>query len=244
MHPPAVAKIRTLLVDDEALANQRLRRLLSAEPDIEVIGECQDGPAAIAACRELRPQLLFLDIGMPAMDGFAVLAGLGGDAPPAVIFVTAYDEHALKAFDARALDYVLKPAARPRLQQALERARLQLRGREEARLAAPVSRLAVRVGGREIYVPAMAIEWIEAASNYVVLHTATETHIVRETLAGVEANLPPEQFVRVSRSAIVNLGAVSGIESVGPEEHVAVLRKGDRVPLRRGVRELKVRLKG
>ncbi|MBS0659302.1 MAG: response regulator transcription factor [Verrucomicrobia bacterium] len=238
-------KIRTLLVDDEALANQRLRRLLGAEPDIEIVGECQDGPSAIEACRTLRPDLVFLDIGMPAMDGFAVLAGLGSDAPPAVIFVTAYDDHALRAFDARALDYVLKPAARPRLQQALERARLQLRGRDVApRPAAPVPRLAVRVGGRETYVPATAIEWVEAASNYVVLHTAAETHIVRETLAGVEATLPAEQFMRVSRSAIVNLSAVTGIEAVGPEEHVAVLRKGDRIPLRRGVRELKERLRG
>lgn len=231
-------------MDDEPLANQRLRRLLGNEPDIEIVRECHDGPSAIEACRTLRPALLFLDIGMPVMDGFAVLAGLAGEMPPAVIFVTAYDEHALRAFDARALDYLLKPAARPRLQQALERVRLHLRGRQPAGrpAAGEHQRIPVRTGGREIFVPTASIEWIEAASNYVVLHTAAETHIVRETLAGVEASLSPEAFQRVSRSAIVNLSAVREIEASGPEEHVAVLASGARVPLRRGLRELKERL--
>lgn len=235
-------KFRTLLVDDEPLANQRLRRLLSSEADIEIVGECLDGPSAVAACRSLRPALLFLDIGMPAMDGFAVLAELGADTPPAVIFVTAYDEHALRAFDARALDYLLKPAARPRLQQALERVRAHLGSRTRS-AGESTHRIPVRTGGRELYVATSAVEWIEAASNYVILHTGSETHILRETLAGVESTLPADIFQRVSRSAVVNLGHVRAIEATGPEEHVALLRSGTRVPIRRGLRELKEKLR-
>jgi len=244
-------KLRVLIVDDEPLGRDRLRDLLSAEPDIEVAGECGDGPAAVAAVRKLKPDVLFLDIQMPGMNGFDVLHALGTKKMPAVIFVTAYDEHALQAFDARALDYLLKPASRARLRQALERVRAQIaspRGGESETalrdfLATRPRRIAVRTGERILYVSVEEIDWVEAAGNYVVLHTGSQNHIIRETLGALEDELPPESFLRLSRSSIVNLRRVREIQTVAPGEHVAILQTGQRLTITRSLREVEERIR-
>ena len=242
--------LRVLLVDDEPLGRERLRTLLEAEPGIGQIDECGDGPSAVAAVRMLKPDVLFLDIQMPGMNGFDVLYALNPKKMPAVVFVTAYDEYALRAFDANALDYLLKPASRERLRRSLDRVR--------AHLAAPGTgwdatlrgletshprRIAVRMGERTLYVSVDEIDWVEAAGNYVVLHCGNENHILRETLGAIEADLAPEYFVRLSRSAVVNLRRVKELLSVTPGEHIAVLHNGHRLPITRSLREIEKRLK-
>jgi len=244
-------KLRVLLIDDEPLGRDRLRGLLAAEPDIEIISECGDGPSTVLAVRKLKPDLLFLDIQMPGMDGFDVLQALGPKRLPAVVFVTAYDEHALRAFDARALDYLLKPASRARLRQALERVRAQLgsaRGGETENamrdlLASRPRRIAVRTGERILYLPVEEVDWVEAAGNYVVLHAGTQNHIIRETLGALESELPPDGFLRLSRSAVVNLRRVKEIQTIAPGEHLAILHTGQRLPITRSLREVEERLK-
>jgi len=244
-------KLRVLLVDDEPLGRDRLRGLLATEPDIEVIGECGDGPSSVAAVRKLKPDVLFLDIQMPGMDGFDVLNALGTKKLPAVVFVTAYDEHALRAFDARALDYLLKPASRARLRQALERVRAQSAsthgGEPDAALrdllASRPRRIAVRTGERILYVSVEEIDWVEAAGNYVILHAGSQNHILRETLGGLENELPPDIFLRLSRSAIVNLRRVKEIQAVAPGEHVAILLSSQRLPITRSLREVEERIR-
>lgn len=244
-------KLRVLLVDDEPLGRDRLRDLLVAEPDIEVVGECGDGPSTVAAVRKLKPDLLFLDIQMPGMDGFDVLQALGTKKLPAVVFVTAYDEHALRAFDARALDYLLKPASRARLRQALERVRAQLSstlgGGPDSLLrdllASRPRRIAVRAGERIIYVSIEEIDWVEAAGNYVVLHAGPQNHIIRETLGALENELPSDVFFRLNRSAIVNLRRVKEIQAVASGEHAAILLSGQRLTITRSLRQVEERIR-
>lgn len=241
--------LRALIIDDEPLGRERLRRLLSAEPDIEVTGECKDGPSAVAAVGRVKPDVLFLDIQMPGMDGFEVLRALGTRRLPAVVFVTAYDEYALRAFDARALDYLLKPASRARLRQALERVRAQLSSSHtdsalrDLLKAMPVRRIAVRNGDQVFYVPVDDVHWIEASGNYVILHAAGTDHLIREAIGALEKQLAPDVFLRVSRSAIVNLCRVRELRPVPPDRHVAVLHDGQRVEITRGVREIERRLR-
>ena len=249
-------KLRVLIVDDETLARERLRRLLSQEPDLEIVAECADGAAAIEAVREHAPDLLLLDIQMPGMDGFEVLRALDPKTLPHVVFVTAYDEHAVRAFEARALDYLLKPASRARLHEALTRARERLASAAPSQLpqqllellaeresTARVRRLSVRTGERVIFVSTEQIDWVEAAGNYAILHAGRENHIVRETMSALENQLAADDFLRVSRSAIVNLRRVKEIQSVMPGEHVVVLTDGQRVGMTRSLREVEERLR-
>ena len=249
-------KLRVLIVDDEPLARERLRRLLGGEPDVEIVEEAGDGPAAVAAVERHTPDLLLLDVQMPGMDGFEVLRALDPKRLPAVVFVTAYDQHAVRAFEARALDYLLKPTSRDRLREALARARERLGSSSQAlpqalldlladrEAAAPrLRRIAVRTGERVIFVPTDALDWIEAAGNYVILHTGKETHILRETLSALEAQLPGDAFLRVSRSAIVHLRRVKELQSVAAGEHVAILADGQRLPVTRSIREVEERLR-
>ncbi|HXP60577.1 MAG TPA: LytTR family DNA-binding domain-containing protein [Dongiaceae bacterium] len=211
-------KLRTLIVDDEALARQRLRQLLEAEPEIEIIGECADGREAVAAIRAGSPDLVFLDVQMPELDGFGVLEALANQPMPLIVFVTAYDQFALRAFEVHALDYLLKPFDRERFQAALRHAMAQardkaagLRAEPQAailtqlrRQTQPLDRLAVKTGPHIVWVPLADIDWIESADNYVELHTGPNSHLLRETLNALEERLPPERFVRISRSAMVN----------------------------------------
>ncbi len=248
--------IRALIVDDEPLARERVRRLLAEEPDVEVLGECANGPEAIAAIQARRPDLVFLDIQMPEVSGFDVLRALTPDTWPLVIFVTAHDRHAIEAFDIRALDYLLKPFKRSRFRLALARARAQLESHATAGLNArlrellesppsePVHlhRLAVKNGERTLFVKVEDIDFLESAANYVVLHTARENHVLRDTLTNLEARLSPKRFLRISRSTLVNLDRVRELQPVAPGEHVLILTDGQKLTVTRGLREVQERL--
>ncbi|MCX6906623.1 MAG: LytTR family DNA-binding domain-containing protein [Verrucomicrobia bacterium] len=250
-------KIKTLIVDDEPLARERIRILLAKEPDIEVAGECANGHEALAVLKKQPVDLLFLDVQMPEMDGFELLGRLGRDALPAVIFVTAYDNHALKAFEVHALDYLLKPFKQSRFKEAVQRVREQIVRRETddvskrllqllgERKPAPVylQRLTVKENDRVLLVKTIQIEWIESAGNYVVLHVGKQSHVVRQTLASLEAQLDPKLFLRVSRSTLVNLDQVRELQPLFKGEYVVVLHNGKQLPLTRGIRELEERMR-
>jgi two-component system LytT family response regulator len=248
--------MKAIIVDDEPLARERIRTLLAAESDIEIAAECASGAEAVEATREHRPDVLFLDIQMPEMDGFEVLRALGPPLP-IVIFVTAYDEHAVRAFEAQALDYLLKPFKPARFRAAVARARDQLAKKQpddvtrqllsllESRAPAPahVTRIAVRDRDRVRFVRTVDIDWLEASGNYVILHAGRENHVLRDTLTALETQLSPKHFLRLSRSAIVNLERVHQVEPAFNNEHVVVLNDGTRLTLTRGLRELQDRLK-
>ena len=243
--------IRVLIVDDEPIARRGIRQQLRGEADLEVIGEYGDGAAAIDAITGLAPDLVFLDIQMPEVGGFDVVEAIGVARMPAVVFVTAYDEHALRAFDVHAVDYVLKPIDRHRFRTAVERARRrlahapeqQLEGRElslDRRIAAALGelgrpahdyakRLAIKGDGRVILVDVDEVDRLEAAGNYVEVHSGARHHLVRETMASLEARLDPARFVRVSRSSIVNADRVRVLQPMFIGDFVVVLRDGTKV---------------
>lgn len=250
-------KICALIVDDEPLARERVRLLLRDEPDIQLAGEYPDGPAAVAAIERDPPDLLFLDVQMPEMDGFAMLRAIAPDKLPVVIFTTAYDQHALKAFDAHALDYLLKPFKPARFKQAVERARVHLANRKagasaesllallgQRTTATPhLMRLAVKTADRVVFLKTTDIDSIESAGNYVAVHVDKESHILRETLNALEAQLDPEKFMRISRSAIVNLSRVKELQPMFKGEHVVILHGGRQLTMTRGLREVEQALK-
>jgi two-component system LytT family response regulator len=251
-------KLTALIVDDEPLARERLRTLLAAEPDIEVVAECVNGRDAVAAVKRQRPDVLFLDIQMPELDGFQVLAQLAAPLP-AVIFVTAFDEHAVRAFEVHALDYLLKPFKPARLRAALARVREQLAAKksdgddtsrrilelleERAAKIEYLARIAVRDRDRVRFVKTADIDWIEASGNYLVLHAGKENHVLRETLTSLESQLSPREFFRLNRSALVHVDRVRHVEPAFNDEHIVVLADGTRLTLTRGLRELQERLR-
>jgi len=226
--------MRAIIVDDEPLARSSLRVLLARDPAVELVAECGSGEHAVERLRDLRPELLFLDVQMPELDGFEVLERLGAALPPAVIFVTAFDQHALRAFDAGALDYLLKPYADARFGLALARAKEQVaQARAACGNAAAPTRLAVR-SGRAVHFVALAdIAWVESADYCVDLHVAGRTHTLRRSMASVEAELEPAGFCRVHRSAIVNLAHVRALEAGADGEAEVVLQGGQRLPTSR-----------
>ncbi len=242
--------IRTIIVDDEELARIRIRNLLKPETDVEVVAECPDGQAAVVAVRKHRPDLLLLDVQMPEVDGFRVLEMIGEQQRPVVVFVTAYDRYALRAFDVLALDYLLKPFNRARFQKALQRARVQIarahRDSVDERLAALLKqmraptayldRLVIRSAGRVVFLRVVDVQWFEACANYVRLHAGKETHMLRVTMNALEAQLDPGKFVRIHRSTIVQLDCVKEMQSSFDGEHVVVLHDGSRLLMSRGYR--------
>jgi two-component system LytT family response regulator len=244
-------RIRTLIVDDEPLARERIRALLEDQVDIDVIGECTDGREAITCIREQRPDLLFLDVQMPLTDGFGVLDAISSERLPAVIFVTAYDQYALRAFDVHALDYLLKPFDRERFQKAVARARRQIRrertGDIDERLRALIKdikteskaleRLVVKAAGRVVFLKTEEIDWIEAAGNYVRLHAGRESHLLRETMNALEAKLDPNKFLRIHRSTIINIERIKELHPLFRGEHVVILQDGTRLTLGRVYRD-------
>jgi len=248
-----MAKVRTLIVDDEPLARERIQQLLSDEKDLEIVGECEDGVSALAAIRELNPDLVFLDVQMPELDGFGLLVQLDPTRMPAIVFVTAHDQFALRAFEVHALDYLLKPFDQERFQAAVGRARqwLARRGSEDmdARLSALLAdlrgpgtnkfqdRIAVKAGGRVILLKAEEIDWVEAADNYVSLHVGSAAHLLRETMNSFEHRLPPDRFLRISRSTIVNLDRVRELQPLFHGEYAVILNDGTRVSLSRSYRD-------
>jgi two-component system LytT family response regulator len=247
-------KIKTVLVDDEPLARQRMRELLAAQNDIEIVGECSSGTEAKAVQGKLAPDLLLLDVQMPRMTGLK-LAQLLADAPlPLVVFVTAHDSFAVEAFDTRAVDYLLKPVRPERLARALDRVRDQLAAMREtpgekiyavsAREAKPpLSRLMAKAGDRVVFIKAADIEWIESAGNYVIVRAGAERHIIRETMTTLESELPPKDFVRLNRSLIVNVKTIVELKSQGAGEYSAVLTDGKRANVTVGLRDLETRLR-
>ena len=249
------ATIRAIVVDDEPLARRHLRALLSAEPDVAVVAECATGLEAVAAIRSQRPDLVFLDIHMPELDGVGVADAIGAASMPLTVFVTAHDDRALDAFRVHALDYLLKPVDRTRFALALARAKDTLRGRIardparlEAMLAAlrprrdgveplvPSERLAVRIEGRTLLVRVREIDWISADDNNVVLHAAGRALRIRETLSSIAERLPTD-FVRVHRSAMVNVAKVAEVRPALHGEYVIVLSDGVEVPTGRRFRD-------
>ena len=244
-------KIRTLVVDDEPLARERLTALLAAEADIEVVGQCRDGEEAVTAIVDHTPDLVFLDVQMPALNGFEVIEAVGSEKMPLIIFVTAYDQHALKAFQVRALDYLLKPFDRERFQDALQRARTQIQREETGdigrRLLALVKdlrrdqpktdRLVVKSGGRLFFLRTDEVDWIEASGNYVRLHVGPVSHLLRETMNAIEGRLDGEKFFRIHRSRIVNMERIQEMQPWLNGEYAVVLRDGTRLTLSRGYRE-------
>lgn len=226
--------IRTLIVDDEPLALANLRALLRRDPAIELVGECGSGAAALEAIRATRPALVFLDVQMPEMDGFDVLELLGGEAPPAIVFVTAFDQYALRAFDAGALDYLLKPFDDARFALALARAKEQV---AKAALAPAVpDRLAVRSGRQVTFVRRAEIDWIASADYCVDLHVGAKTWSLRRSMAAVEAEFDAAGFCRVHRTAIVNLARIQALETGPGGDTEVVLVDGARLPLSRRYR--------
>jgi two-component system, LytTR family, response regulator len=225
--------------------------LLMTEQDIEIVGQCRDGEEAVSAIVDHEPDLVFLDVQMPQMNGFEVIEAVGGDRMPLVIFVTAFDQHALRAFQVRALDYLLKPFDRERFKEALDRARRQVEREETGdlgrRLLALVKdlrrdqpraeRLVVKSGGRLFFLRADEIDWVEAAGNYVRLHVGTTSHLLRETMNAIEGRLDPEKFFRIHRSRIVNMERIQELQPWLNGEYAVLLRTGTRLTLSRGYRE-------
>jgi two-component system LytT family response regulator len=245
-------KIRTLIVDDELLARERLRQLLHSEPEIELVGECADGQQAVEVIQKEAPDLIFLDVQMPELDGFGVLESIPAESAPVIVFVTAHDKFALRAFEVHAVDYLLKPFDRERFQKALSRAldRVKHRagaGETQAQQAAvlaelkpptkPLERLAVKTGGRVIFLKLDEIDYIEAAHNYVELHVQKQSHLLRETLNSIEARLPAEKFVRISRSVMVNIERVKELQPLFYGEYTVTLHNGTRLTLSRRYRD-------
>jgi len=242
--------IRVLLSDDETLARERLRSLLEEEPDLQVVAECGDGKSAIATIRRERPDLVFLDIQMPEIDGFGVVQELLDDMP-LTIFVTAYDRYAMKAFEVHALDYLLKPVGKERLTQAVERARRQLQhppdgtfqrrvlellADMDARQQAP-ERIVIKADGEIVCLRPGEIDWAESAGNYVCLHVGGATHILRETITALESRLGPRQFMRVHRSTLVNVDRIKTLKPSLYGDYSILLRDGTKLTLSRGFRE-------
>ena len=227
--------IGTVVVDDEPLARANIVSLLKTDPEILLLAECSSGSQAANVVRQLRPALLFLDVQMPGCDGFGVLEELGADAPPAVVFVTAYDQYALKAFEAEALDYLLKPYDNARFFRVLSRAKALLARRpaEQRRF----ERIMVRSAGRVSFLRVEEIDWIEAADYYSCLHIGPRTHLLRRSMAELERDLEAERFCRIHRSTIVNLARVRDLCSDIGGEHEVVLRDETRLKVSRGYRE-------
>jgi len=246
--------IRTLIVDDEPAARDGMRHLLTADPEIVLAGECANGREAAAAIRDAAPDLVFLDVQMPELDGFGVLREVGVERAPMVVFVTAFDQYALRAFDVHAIDYLLKPFTDDRFRQSLDRAKQHVRqgrlgdlSRKLAALldhdeAAPVrrpylDRLVVKSGGKVTLLPVGEIEWIDAEGDYVRIHVGKTWHLLRETMKNLEDQLDSARFVRIHRSTIVNLEKVKELQPFFRGEYVVVLHNGTTLKLSRGYRD-------
>jgi two-component system, LytTR family, response regulator len=244
-------KIKTLIVDDEPLARERVKRFLRDEADIEIVGECKSGAEAVKTIKQIKPDLVFLDIQMPEKNGFEVVKSLDAKTLPTVIFVTAYDQYALKAFDVHALDYLLKPFNRERLHRAVARAREHIenknRGNLDERLAALIAdlktekkyleRLVIKSVGRVFFLKTDEIDWIEAAGNYLKLHVGREAHLIRETMNGIEAKLDPHKFLRIHRSTVVNIDCIKELHPMFSGDYAVILRSGAELTLSRNFRE-------
>lgn len=235
------AKISTLIVDDEKLARSNLTILLRRDSDIEIVSECGSGAEALSQIRSKRPDLVFLDVQMPECDGFDVLELLGGEQPPALVFVTAYDQYALRAFEAGALDYLLKPFSNARFGKALDRAKERVRlGKDRSR---KVDRFVIKNAGEVLFLKISEVDWIEAADYYACLHVGPRTHLIRRSMSDLDRDLDQTAFCRIHRSTIVNLDRIKGLKLCEDGEYGVQLDNGNTLRLsRRYRRQLQSRL--
>lgn len=238
-----VAKTRVVIVDDEPIAREGVRRQLHDYSSVEIVAECANGLEAVDAIRELSPDLAFLDVQMPGMDGFEVLQAVGLKEMPAVVFVTAHDKYALQAFEVNAVDYLLKPFDKERFQKAFDRARAKLQMQNVASINEQLQtllenlrphqkyleRLVVKSRGRIFFLPVSEVDWMESADNYVCLHSGRESHLIRETLSGLEGRLHPEEFVRLRHSAIINIKRIKELRPLFKGEYEVVLQNGTKL---------------
>ena len=237
--------VRALIVDDEPLAREIIREMIRRDQEVEIAGECGNGIDAVAAIEAARPDIVFLDIQMPEMNGFEVIEAVGASKMPAIIFVTAYDQYAVNAFKVHALDYILKPFDWERFREALERAKSQIRGESDLseKLNALLEkmkkkqdyaqRLILKTNGRVIFLRVEEIDWIEAEGNYVRLHVGKDSYLQRDTIGGMEAKLDPTRFPRIHRSAIVNIDRVQELRPWFQGDYCVILRNGKELPLSR-----------
>lgn len=249
--------IRALIVDDEPLARQGIRSFLSEETDVNIVGECADGAEAVESIGRLRPELLFLDVQMPRLNGFQVLEALKPEEMPVVLFTTAYDEHAIRAFEVNAIDYLLKPFKPARFRKALNRARQQIQSRSGVAVAPSLAallaslqstasggpRLLVKTPDRILFLQAEEVEHIEAAGNYLVLHTAKERHVVRDTMTEMENRLANAGFMRINRSTIVNLARIRELQPLTAGEFCVIMKNGTRINMTCSLTELQSRMR-
>jgi two-component system LytT family response regulator len=236
-------KIRAVIVDDEELGRDRIQSLLGLQPDVEIVAVCPDGASAVETIDRAQPDLVFLDVQMPGMDGFEVVENLDPARLPEVVFVTAHDGHAIRAFEIHALDFLLKPFDQTRFEKALERARAQIVAKKgpviDSRLTQLLEelreerkypeRLIVKSSGRVFFVRTEEIDWVEASGNYVKIHTKSEAHLLRESMKNMEAKLDPKTFVRIHRSAIVNIDRIKELEPWFHGEYIVIMRDGTRL---------------
>ncbi len=244
-------KIRALIADDEQLAREKLKRFLRDETDVELVGEAADGRATLTALETLAPDLLFLDVQMPELNGFEVLESLDRREMPAVIFVTAYDNYALQAFDFHALDYLLKPYNRERFSKSLAQARRQINGRKHGKLderlehllryikpaQKSLERIMVKSGGRVFFIRTEEIDWIEAHGNYLRLHVGGEAHLLRETMGRLAAKLDRDKFLRIHRSALVRIESIKELQPLFSGDYTVLLRDNTELTLSRSYRD-------
>jgi len=251
---PEGSVVRIVIADDERLAREKLRLLLNSEPAIDIVAECRDGKETVAALHSWKPDLLLLDIQMPDLDGFQVLSEVPPAEMPVVIFTSAYDQYAIRAFEAHALDYLLKPFDRDRLHHALERAREELRKAEDRRVTHRIldmlsrvksenppaqesdRRLVIKTKGRVVFLDLDEIDWVDASANYVRLNVGKESYLLRETISRTAERLDPSRFIRIHRSTIVNVRKIKELIPVNSGEYVVVLRSGKELSCSRGYR--------
>lgn len=244
-------RIRTLIVDDEQLARTRIKTLLANDSGIEVIGECSDGQEAVEAINTLAPDLVFLDVQMPVMNGFDVIRTIGSARMPAIIFVTAYDQYALEAFEVHAVDYLLKPFNRARFEKTVAHAKnlarhlplgsinhqlLTLLGSLQRKQDMP-ERFVIKSGGRIIFLRPEDIDWMETVGNYVRLHVGRDSYLMRETMGGMESKLDTQKFMRIHRSTMVNIDRVKELQPWAKGEYLVIMRDGARLEMSRRYRE-------
>jgi len=249
-------KLRIIIVDDEPLAREGLRSFLAEEPDVEIVAECANGAAAVKAVEQHHPDLLFLDVQMPRLNGFEVLELLEPANVPAIIFTTAHDRHAIRAFEVNAVDYLLKPYKQSRFKTALQRAREQIKKRETSPAPDPhlaallaqvkgsttVPRILVRSAGRIIFLKAQEIDHVEADGNYLLLHAGKDRHMIRDTMTAMETKLAAAGFMRISRSAMVNLSRIRELQPLAAGEYCVILHNGTRLDMTCSLHELQERL--
>ncbi|HZR55548.1 MAG TPA: LytTR family DNA-binding domain-containing protein [Terriglobales bacterium] len=245
-----VSPMHTIIADDEPLARGKLRMLLEAEPGIRVIAECENGNQAITALKAYKPDLVILDVQMPEADGFQVLETLSAGDMPIIIFTTAYDQYAIRAFEQHALDYLLKPFDQERLHAAIERARVEMLNRHDRELTSRIldmlssikatqpteRRFVIKSGGRVIFLNMDEIDWVEAAANYVKLNAEGRSYLLRDTISRVSERLDPQQFVRIHRSILVNVRKIKELQPCNSGEYMVILRNGKELSCSRSYR--------